>query len=602
MDSTQQHLNAYMVTWRLEREFGGMTTVCIQRAAAFAERYGSAAVVTFPPSPQLDQIAAELVQRGKLSPKVQVLNPYAFLAEHELDPQASIPEPASEPEHQDFTCTEQVYLPGDNGTLFCEHSTTGPDEQITRMTYYRGDGTVFLTDTSFEDTKPRRIVEAFDRSGILVARFPSAAAFYRHWLTQIVDHPDSLVVVDSKFTAKLLASWTPVHVPKIFAFHSIHVAKGQDLASGHLSKGHGPIIAERSTWDGFVFLTRAQRKAYVDRFGETDSTFVIPNPLNAPAAQPPVPQRSPLNLIAAGSLTPNKNVAAALEVIAELVRRGKQPTLHIVGEGNQSEALVQKVDELELGAHVVFHGYSDQLPRHFASCTAQLFTSTNEGQALVILEAQAQGCIPVSFDINFGPSDSIIDGHNGFLVPHGDIQAMADRVQSLMDDPTLAAELSENARTFASEYQSRDLVSRWEETLSLTKMLKNLGAKNRVPHFEAKLRGVDFLDGQRLHVRVEHQAQLEDLPEPAIFELVFINRRSTEEIASVAASSVDEQLAAFDLEPSLLGETQEQDAAVDMNLRLRVGKAMELKRLGLPESKILPYFTTHKNLSFNRRG
>lgn len=70
----------------------------------------------------------------------------------------------------------------------------------------------------------------------------------------------------------------------------------------------------------------------------------------------------------------------------------------------------------------------------------------------------------------------------------------------------------------------------------------------------------------------------------------------------MAASSVDEQLAAFDLEPSLLGETQEQDAAVDMNLRLRIGKATQLKRLGLPESKILPYFTKHKNLSFNRRG
>ncbi|MGO2328367.1 hypothetical protein ACTXIU_13610 [Glutamicibacter arilaitensis] len=79
MDSTQQHLNAYMVTWKLEREFGGMTTVCIQRAAAFAERYGSAAVVTFPPSPQLDQIAAELVQRGKLSPQGARTEPLCVL-------------------------------------------------------------------------------------------------------------------------------------------------------------------------------------------------------------------------------------------------------------------------------------------------------------------------------------------------------------------------------------------------------------------------------------------------------------------------------------------------------------------------------------------
>ncbi|WP_181728149.1 hypothetical protein [Glutamicibacter soli] len=43
--------DAYMVTWQVEHEFGGMTTVCLQRAATFAERYGHASVVTFNADP-----------------------------------------------------------------------------------------------------------------------------------------------------------------------------------------------------------------------------------------------------------------------------------------------------------------------------------------------------------------------------------------------------------------------------------------------------------------------------------------------------------------------------------------------------------------------
>ena len=597
MEFKEQHVDAYMVTWKLEREFGGMTTVCTQRAAAFAERHGSAAVITFAANAQIPQIADELVERGKLSPEVQVLNPYLYLAKHNLKPQERIPGRTAEPAHQDFTVSESVHHPGGAG-VFCEHSVAGPEGEARQTSYFRGDGTVFLTDTKFHDGKHRRVVEAFDRTGTLVARFNSAASFYRHWLSQIVDHPNALVVIDSKFTAAMLASWKPVHVPKVFAFHSIHVAKGQDLSTGILSTGHAPIIEERANWDAFVFLTRAQRQAYVERFGNPDSAFVIPNPLKHSVVEPPEPTRSAADLIVAGSLTPNKNVSAALDVVHELSRRGKHPTLHIVGKGSERDALEARAAELGLGEQAVFHGFSDQLPRRFASCLAQLFTSTNEGQALVILEAQAQGCIPVSFDISFGPADSITDGSNGFLVPHGDIQLMADRVEQLMDDPALAARMSQQARTFASEYQSRDLVSLWEETVSIAKLLKKKAAKNDVPHFEARLRGVEFPEGQGLQVKVEHHADLSALPADAIFELVFVNRGSKDELAAVPSSSMVGELALFDLDPQLLGKIPHQDAVVDVNLRLRVGTVAQIKRLGRPESAILPYFTTQKNLSF----
>ncbi|MCZ4150651.1 hypothetical protein BZG21_40405, partial [Escherichia coli] len=65
---------------------------------------------------------------------------------------------------------------------------------------------------------------------------------------------------------------------------------------------------------------------------------------------------------------------------------------------------------------------------------------------------------------------------------------MADRVEQLMDDPALAARMSQQARTFAREYQSRDLVSLWEETVSIAKLFKKKAATSDVPHFDARLR------------------------------------------------------------------------------------------------------------------
>jgi len=44
-----------MVAWKLEREFGGMATVCTQRAGLFAQRYGRAFVVTFNRAPDQPQ-------------------------------------------------------------------------------------------------------------------------------------------------------------------------------------------------------------------------------------------------------------------------------------------------------------------------------------------------------------------------------------------------------------------------------------------------------------------------------------------------------------------------------------------------------------------
>jgi glycosyltransferase involved in cell wall biosynthesis len=67
------------------------------------------------------------------------------------------------------------------------------------------------------------------------------------------------------------------------------------------------------------------------------------------------------------------------------------------------------------------------------------------------LEAMACGKPVVSTRVG-GVSDLIQDGYNGFLVSSGDYEALADRVNYLLQNPETARRLGGNARIRALDY------------------------------------------------------------------------------------------------------------------------------------------------------
>jgi len=50
-----------------------------------------------------------------------------------------------------------------------------------------------------------------------------------------------------------------------------------------------------------------------------------------------------------------------------------------------------------------------------------------------------------------GLRESVRTGETGFLVPHGDARALADRMLALAADPGLVARLGRGARSFAEQ-------------------------------------------------------------------------------------------------------------------------------------------------------
>ena len=159
-----------------------------------------------------------------------------------------------------------------------------------------------------------------------------------------------------------------------------------------------------------------------------------------------------------GRLAPKKGVGYLVDAVAAI-----DAPLTIVGDGDERERLEQRA--AEAGADVTFEGAvdPDEVDRYYRSAAVFALASTEgEGMPNVVLEAMSWGLPVVATDSGGLPS-LIETGHNGYLVPMRDSQAMSAKLETLLADDQHRATLGENARTFVAEHHSWDsLCSRLE--------------------------------------------------------------------------------------------------------------------------------------------
>jgi glycosyltransferase involved in cell wall biosynthesis len=99
---------------------------------------------------------------------------------------------------------------------------------------------------------------------------------------------------------------------------------------------------------------------------------------------------------------------------------------------------------------VTFHGFVSEIQKIalLQGAWANVFPSPKEGWGITVVEAAACGTPSLASD-SPGLRDSVRHGETGFLVPHGDVPALAARMLELAGDPALVARLGAGARCFA---------------------------------------------------------------------------------------------------------------------------------------------------------
>ncbi|WP_372666004.1 glycosyltransferase family 4 protein [Amycolatopsis kentuckyensis] len=145
----------------------------------------------------------------------------------------------------------------------------------------------------------------------------------------------------------------------------------------------------------------------------------------------PDPPRGPVrHLVFAGLLVERKGI---LDLLAALARPGVLPPdarLTVVGDGPQRAEAERAARAL--AGRVTFLGFRPDVPALLATADALVLPSSMEQQPLVVAEAMAAGK-PVLATAVGGVPEML--GEGSFLVPPGDVEALAGGLRALFAEP-----------------------------------------------------------------------------------------------------------------------------------------------------------------------
>lgn len=163
-----------------------------------------------------------------------------------------------------------------------------------------------------------------------------------------------------------------------------------------------------------------------------------------------LPQGAPL-VAHVARLHPQKNHAAFLEAFPRVLRAFPEAVLLIAGQGREEGRLRATVSFLGIERQVRFLGLREDISSLLALADVSVLPSYKEGFSNVVLESMACGAVVVCTDTG-GAREQIRDGVEGFIVPLGDMGALADRVIECLGDRALRERMAGAGRRRVEEF------------------------------------------------------------------------------------------------------------------------------------------------------
>lgn len=417
-----------------------------------------------------DLLFDSLVDRGYLTPGMEILNVFDHYRSAQFAPDSSreqvdIDEWATYFSEARGLTTEEVT--DSKGRLYGRITKNAANVIVYRQGF-RSDGSLFFLDASRLDSANKvlnRTLWLIDPQGRSVAAFSNATAFYRRWLTELSEGQNTTFIFDDKVAATNLRSLDLPNAIKITPIHSNHIKSAGDPDRGEVDPNRSKIVSESYRWDGLVFLTHEQREDYARRFGRTNNLFVVPNPSRRLDSVPETHQRDTTRGVMLGKLVANKNIDAAIEIISVARESVPDIRLDVYGEGPLRETLQKKIFDRGLQNNITLKGHETGASAHFKSSAFSLVTSRYEGFSLALLESMGSGCPPIAFDFRYGPRTLIDSGKTGYLVENGNVTEAAARVVAICRYPDLASRLGENAWIASADYDDEAILRQWADVI-----------------------------------------------------------------------------------------------------------------------------------------
>ena len=270
---------------------------------------------------------------------------------------------------------------------------------------------------------------------------------------------DGTIVSTRNEHSILLSKYGDAKVKKIAQLHHDHQFK-EDFIKDFQNN--------YSNIDVFVLLTELLKDEVEEMMkGHNEKTkcICIPNFLEEEAIDNSIQKEN--QIIAVGRLHSVKGFDRLLHIWALVSKQCSNWKLKIVGGGEEEATLKNIINELSLNESVILTGTLNHKDTMEEMRKSSIFamTSHSEGFPFVLIESLMCSTPVVAFDVRVGPRAIVEDGKEGYLIKDKDNEKYAETLIKLMNNKSLRAELSENARIKSKEFIEYNVIEKWIDIL-----------------------------------------------------------------------------------------------------------------------------------------
>jgi len=263
-------------------------------------------------------------------------------------------------------------------------------------------------------------------------------------------------MVGHKAGAKGVFSWETISSPKWLKPHRLW---GYRYAIRRADK---VISVSQATADWLESKRKVPReKIEIIPYGVNLKEFK-PKPLTIKRQDVGIPE----NNIVVGQvsrLDEQKGHSYLLDAAQRVVRKNKNVTFVLVGDGPKRKEIQQAIEEKGLNDYFVLLGFRRDVPELLRLFDIFTLPSLYEGLPNVVLEAMASGLPVVATPVD-GTKEAVVDQETGLFVPVKDPEILANTLFDLINNPEKRKSFGEAGRRRVEEkFSLRHQMRRFEE-------------------------------------------------------------------------------------------------------------------------------------------
>lgn len=214
-----------------------------------------------------------------------------------------------------------------------------------------------------------------------------------------------------------------------------------------------------------IVQTKKVKQVY-ERMIKAKDMVVLPNPISSELSKLRKEYSTDREniILSVGTFNNDKRQERIISAFHQLQLRDWK--LILLGEGPNESKLKTLIKELKLTDKVEMIPKVRNVHDYYNKASIFAFASKAEGFPNVLLEAMHFGLPSLSTDCNYGPSELIINGENGFLSPVDNQAVFVEYLQKLVKNEDLRLAFSKKSQKTTEKFLDTYVTSSWRDLIS----------------------------------------------------------------------------------------------------------------------------------------